>query len=159
MTQELDSYRSKFENEFFNILEYWNKNAVENEDKGFYGAVNLNNEAVPSANKTCVLNVCILWAFASASMAYPGKGYKKIADLADEDMGGFYMELSSQNEVVNDIKHTYPQVLNVYSFSRYYDFNKDEASMIFFKHKYHRRTCLKNIMQGRSGSIRPQIFN
>jgi hypothetical protein len=35
----------------------------------------------------------------------------------------------------------------------------DETSMIFFKHKYHKRICLKNIMRERSGSIRSQIFN
>ncbi len=133
---ELKEYRKTFENELFNILEYWTKYGIEKNKKGFYGAVDLNNQPVLSASKTCVLNARILWTFAAAAKAYPGKGYEKIAhlaykvvfeDFADNEFGGYYMELSSSNEVMNDIKHTYAQAFVIYSFSKYYELSKNET--------------------------------
>lgn len=135
MNNELKMYRSKFESELFNILEYWTKYGIEKHGKGFYGAVDLENKPVLTANKTCVLNARILWTFAAAAKAYPEKGFDKIADLAykvvtedfaDKEMGGFYMELSSDNKVANDIKHTYAQAFTIYSLSKYYESNQNE---------------------------------
>lgn len=136
--KELEKYREVFEKELFNILEYWTKFGMEKEGKGFYGAVDLDNKPVLSANKTCVLNARILWTFAAAAKAYPGRGYEDIAhlaykvvtdDFADKDFGGFYMELSSANKVVNDIKHTYAQAFVIYSLSKYYELNPSEEVM------------------------------
>lgn len=135
---ELRTYRGLFEQELFHILDYWTTYGREKEGKGFYGAVDLNNEPVLSAPKTCVLNARILWTFAAAAKAYPGKGYEDMAhlaykvltgDFADADFGGFYMELSSENEVVNDIKHTYAQAFAIYALSKYYEFNPSEEVM------------------------------
>lgn len=133
--KELSNYREIFENELFSILEYWTKYGLEKDGNGFYGAVDLNNEPVLSANKTCVLNARILWTFSAAAKAYPGKGYEEIAhkaykvvteDFVDEQYGGYFMELTSDNQVANDIKHTYAQAFTIYSFSKYYEFNPDE---------------------------------
>lgn len=135
MSNELNKYKRIFENELFNILEYWTKFGLEKEGNGFYGAVDLNNVPILSANKTCVLNARILWTFAAAAKAYPGKGYDEIAhkaykvvteDFADAKHGGYFMELTSDNRVANDIKHTYAQAFTIYSFSKYYEFNQDE---------------------------------
>ena len=113
MSKEFEEHRKIFEKELFNILGYWKKYGLEKEGNGFYGAVDLDNKPVLSANKTCVLNARILWTFAAAAKAYPGQGYEDMAhlaykvvteDFADKEFGGFYMELSSSNEVVNDIK-------------------------------------------------------
>jgi len=136
--QEIKEYRGIFENELFNILDYWMKYAVEMNGKGFYGAVDLNNQPVLSANKTCVLNARILWTFAAAAKKYPGKGYEEMAhkaykvvteDFADTEYGGYFMELTSDNKVDNDIKHTYAQAFTIYAFSKYYEFNPSEEVM------------------------------
>ncbi len=131
--QELSAYQGIFTKELHgNILSYWMKFGVEKDGQGFYGAVNLDNEPVLWANKTSVLNARILWTFAAAAKKYPGKGYEEIAhkayrvvteDFADNEYGGFYMELNSENQVVNDIKHTYAQAFVIYSISKYYEFN------------------------------------
>jgi cellobiose epimerase len=135
---ELIEYKRIFENELFNILEYWTKYGVEKNGNGFYGAVDLNNEPVFSANKTCVLNARILWTFAAAAKAYPGRGYEEIAhkaykvvteDFADAEYGGYFMELTSDNRVANDIKHTYAQAFTIYAFSKYYEFNPSDEVM------------------------------
>ena len=135
MNEDLKKYRKEFEQELFNILKFWKKYGLEKEGKGFYGAVDLDNKPVLSANKTCVLNARILWTFAAAAMVYPEKEYEEMAhlaykvvtnDFADNELGGFYMELSSSNEVVNDIKHTYAQAFVIYALSKYYEFNSQK---------------------------------
>ena len=130
---ELKSYQEIFTKELHeNILAYWMKYGLEKGGQGFYGAVDLNNQAVPGANKTSVLNARILWTFAAAANLYPGKGYEYLAhtayrvvneDFRDQEHGGFYMELSADNKVSNDIKHTYAQAFVIYSLSKYYEFH------------------------------------
>lgn len=130
---ELKQYKQIFSNELHqNILPYWMKYGVEEDGNGFYGAVDLNNTPVLTANKTSVLNARILWTFAEAAKRYPGSGYEEVAhrayrvlteDFADKEHGGFYMELTSDNKVASDIKHTYAQAFVIYSLSKYYAFN------------------------------------
>jgi len=137
--EELIQYKSIFESELHdNILSYWSKYGVEKDGKGFYPAVDLENNPVLSANKTSVLNARILWTFAAAAKMYPGKGYEEIArkaykvvteDFADNELGGFYMEISSSNKIVNDVKHTYAQAFVIYSLCKYYEFNPTEEVM------------------------------
>ncbi len=51
LRNELEEYRAIFENELHNnILDYWIKYGVEEDGLGFYGAVDLNNQAVLSSN-------------------------------------------------------------------------------------------------------------
>jgi len=137
--EELTQYKSLFESELHdNILSYWSKYGVEKDGKGFYPAVDLDNNPVLSANKTSVLNARILWTFAAAAKMYPGKGYEKTArkaykvvteDFADKEFGGFFMEISASNKMVNDIKHTYAQAFVIHSLCKYYEFNPTEEVM------------------------------
>ncbi|KPL15555.1 MAG: hypothetical protein AMS26_07350 [Bacteroides sp. SM23_62] len=136
---ELKRYREVFEHELHNnILAYWMKYGVEKDGDGFYPAVDLKNKPVFSARKTSVLNARILWTFAAAGKKYPGRGYEEMArkayrvvteDFADLEHGGYFMELSSSNEVVNDIKHTYAQAFVIYALCKYYEFNPDGEIM------------------------------
>lgn len=130
--KELRKYRGYFEKELHhNILPYWMKYGVEKEGNGFYGAVDLNGNPVMTANKTSVLNARILWTFSAAAMIDGNERYGAMADRAyrvvtedfeDKEWGGYYMELSSSNEVANDIKHTYAQAFVIYSLCKYYEF-------------------------------------
>ncbi len=134
--KELIHFKNCFEKELHdNILSYWMKYGVEKDGKGFYPAVDLDNNPVLTANKTCVLNARILWTFAAAAKMYPGKGYEALAhkayrvvteDFTDKELGGFFMEISASNKVVNDIKHTYAQAFVIYSLCKYYEFNPTE---------------------------------
>jgi mannobiose 2-epimerase len=74
LTKELIQYKNIFEKELHeNILSYWMKYGVEKDGDGFYGAVDLENRPVLTANKTSVLNARILWTFAAAAKMYPGR--------------------------------------------------------------------------------------
>jgi len=139
MNSELTKYQQIFTDELHdNILSYWIRYGMEKDGKGFYGAVDLNNRPVKGANKTSVLNARILWTFAAAARNYPGKGYEALAhqayrvvteDFADKEYGGYYMELTSDNELASDIKHTYAQAFVIYSLSKYYEFNPVQEVM------------------------------
>jgi mannobiose 2-epimerase len=136
---KLNQHKDYFEKELHdNILAYWMKYGVEKDKGGFFPAVDMENNPVLSANKTSVLNARILWTFAAAAKKYPGRGYEEVAHLAyevvtedftDKEFGGFYMEISSDNRVVNDIKHTYAQAFVIYSLCKYYEFNPSEDVM------------------------------
>ena len=131
---ELQQYRNFFSNELHgDILPYWMKYAVEKAGHGFYGAVDLNGNPVLAANKTSVLNARILWTFSAAAMLDGNPEYAVIADKAyrvvtedfeDMEFGGYYMELSSENKVANNIKHTYAQAFVIYALCKYYEFRQ-----------------------------------
>ena len=132
LNKELKRYREIFSKELHgDILPYWIKYGVEKEGHGFYGAVDLYGNPVLTANKTSVLNARILWTFSAAAVLDVNPDYAAIADRAylvvtedfeDKESGGYFMELSSGNEVANDIKHAYAQAFVLYSLCKYYEF-------------------------------------
>ena len=144
---ELLQYQEIFANELHrNILAYWIRYGVEKDGRGFYGAVDLNNEPVPWAHKTSVLNARILWTFAAAAKEYPGMAYEEVAhrayrviseDFADGEHGGFFMELDADNRVASDIKHTYAQAFVLYSLSKYCEFHGSEEVLAYIQELFH----------------------
>lgn len=135
ISKEILNYKLYFEEELENILSYWIKYSVDETSNSFYGAADLNGKPVLNANKSCVLNARILWTFSAAARKYDNPEYSRMAELAyevlqrdflDQDYGGYFMELSHENKVVQDIKHTYAQAFVIYSLCKYYEFNLSE---------------------------------
>ena len=134
---EFVRYKEAFESELLNdILPYWIKYGVEKEGDGFYGAVDLDGNPVPTANKSCVLNARILWTFSEAAIQYKNPEYIRMADrsfkflekhFADKEFSGYFMELSPDNSVASDIKHTYAQAFVIYALCKYFEFRPDDA--------------------------------
>lgn len=131
--KELQDYRGYFYKELLHILNFWKTYAVEKNRNGFYGAVDLENLPVLDAKKSCVLNARILWTFSAAASFLNDQNYKELADLAyhviiekfaDPVNGGFFMELTADNQVSNDMKHTYAQAFVLYALCKYYECNK-----------------------------------
>ena len=144
---ELLHYQEIFARELQkNILAYWIRYGMEKDGNGFYGAVDLNNEPVPGANKTSVLNARILWTFAAAAKEYPGGPYEEVAhrayrviteDFADGAHGGFFMELDADNKPANDIKHTYAQAFVLYALGKYYESHPETEVLIRIREFFH----------------------
>jgi len=136
---ELIQFRNYFETELHgNILSYWMRYGIEKDGLGFYGAVDLDGNPVLTAHKTSVLNARILWTFSAAAMLYGNQNYAAVADKAfkvvtedfeDKELGGYYMELTSDNKVANDTKHTYAQAFVLYSLCKYYEFRPLDSVM------------------------------
>lgn len=143
----LIKYREIFENELKNdILPYWIKYSVDKSGGGFYGAVDLNNRPVLTANRSCVLNARILWTFSAAAIFYNDPEYGKMADYAfnflqthfeDIKFGGYFMELKPDNSAAVDIKHTYAQAFVIYALCRYYEFNSSPEVLDIIKKFFH----------------------
>jgi cellobiose epimerase len=135
--EELARYRDIFLRELHgDILPYWITHSVEREGDGFYPAADLSGTPVLSARKSSVLNARILWTFSAAALSGGDEAYAAVADRAyrvvtrdfhDPEHGGYYMELSSDNRVVNDIKHTYAQAFVLYSLCKYHEFRPTAA--------------------------------
>ena len=127
---ELQLYKNKFRLELANILTWWQDHAVDRNGDGFHGAADLEGKPVLDANKSCVLNARILWTFSAAAKMTGDEAYRDVAERAfkvitrkftDHDFGGFFMELSPENNIASDIKHTYAQAFAIYALSKYYE--------------------------------------
>ena len=143
---ELELYINKFSLELSDILSWWKDHAVEKKGGGFHGAADLAGRPVLEANRSCVLNTRILWTF-SAAAKFPGhSAYTDLADrafqvvaqrFADQEFGGFYMELTPDNHVANDIKHTYVQAFALYSLCKYHELKPSPSLMETIQNTFH----------------------
>ena len=127
---ELQLYKNKFRLELADILTWWQDHAVDEKGDGFYGAADLEGNPVLDANKSCVLNARILWTFSAAAIMPGNEAYRDMAGRAfkvisekfkDHKFGGFFMELSPENNIASDIKHTYAQAFAMYALCKYYE--------------------------------------
>ena len=139
-------YKNKFRRELTDILTWWQDHAVEKNGDGFYGAVDLEGKPVLDANKSCVLNARILWTFSAAAIMHGNAAYRDMAGrafkvvserFADNEFGGFFMELTADNNVASDIKHTYAQAFAVYSLSKYYELEPSPGLMDTIQTNFH----------------------
>ena len=128
--EELLQYRNIFEKELHNILSYWIKHSIQKNEKGFYGAVDIEGNPVAGAPKSSVLNARILWTFSEAAKMFGREKYAEVArkafhvvthDFADKEYGGYYMSLDDHDQPLDTIKHTYAQAFVLYSLSKFYE--------------------------------------
>ncbi len=125
----LKSLRSKIENVLTkNILEYWYKHFRFNDEYGFPGIIDKNDNSIFNADKGLILHARILWAMSRAYGMYHDERMKKIATetynyiiehFMDTLYGGFYWELDCRGNIKNSRKSTYGQAFAVYALSEY----------------------------------------
>ena len=58
-----------------NILRFWLDRMIDNDNGGFYGRIDGNDNIVADAEKGAILNARILWAFAAAYRVIGNKEY------------------------------------------------------------------------------------
>lgn len=82
-----------------NILSYWLTKVKDEENGGFYGRVDGNDQVHPEAKKGAVMNARILWAFSAAYRVLKKPEYLEAATHAkeyvrdhflDKEYGGIY---------------------------------------------------------------------
>ncbi len=143
---ELKSYQNKFNQELDNILTWWQEHSVDEKGGGFHGAADLEGNPVPDANRSCVLNARILWTFSAAAKMNGNADCREMARRAftvisemftDHEFGGFYMELSPDNSVADDIKHTYAQAFVMYALSKYYELDPSRGLLDRIQTTFH----------------------
>ncbi len=121
-----------------NLLPWWMTYAVDKENGGFYGAVDINNKPVPHANKHIVLNARLVWTFSNAYRVLGDPKYKEMADRAfnyfktyfwDKENGGAYQEVDEFGKPVSRIKFIYGNAFTMYGFSEYFRATGNEEAL------------------------------
>ena len=138
-------YRNEMISELDNILSYWIKNAVDNENGGFIGKINGDDKLFPKADKGLVLNSRILWTFSAAYLQNPKAEYKAMATRAyeylmkhfwDTKNGGAYWSVDYLGNPKERYKQIYGQGFLLYGISEYYRAFKDPKALNVAKEIY-----------------------
>src|SRR5690606_41517511 len=113
----MEKFREELEN---NILRFWMERMQDEENGGFYGAIDGHNVLIKKANKGVVMNSRILWTFSAAYRVLKDEAYLEIATRAytyikeyfiDTVYGGVIWERDYEAKPVNRKTQTYAQGL------------------------------------------------
>ena len=110
------------------ILPFWMRYDVDEENGGFYGVVTREGKPVKEGTKCLVLNARLVWTFASAYRIFRDEKYLQLARRAydyfceyflDKECGGCYFMLDCKGTPVDDKKFVYGQAFAIYALSEY----------------------------------------
>ena len=111
-----------------NILPFWLEKMQDNENGGFYGRIDGNNQLHPDAEKGAILNARILWTFSAAyrvlekeellKAATRAKGYL-VDHFIDPEYGGVYWSVDYKGEPLDTKKQFYAIAFAIYGLSEY----------------------------------------
>src|SRR5699024_7502025 len=110
-------------------LNFWTNYAVDNENDGFYGKIDLDNRTFHDAPKGAVLNSRILWTYASAYLHNKKPKYNTLAERAfnylrkyfiDEEFGGVYWSLNFKGNPLETKKQIYALAFALYGLCEYH---------------------------------------
>jgi mannobiose 2-epimerase len=130
----------EFRQELIAIADWWLKYTIDNDNGGFYGEVDSDNQSVKNANKGIILNSRILWFFSEVAFEVDNLEYRKAAKRAydfivnfffDEEYGGVYWELDAQGIAINTKKQVYAQAFTIYALSAYYKLTQDKQALAY----------------------------
>lgn len=137
MNIDLQKYRMEMQQELENILSYWFEYTVDNENGGFVGKVDNDNNVDHQAPKGSVLNSRILWSFSAAYNLTKKPRYLQMAERAykyisnyfvDKDYGGVYWTVDYRGNPLDTKKQIYALSFAVYGLSEYYISYPDDAT-------------------------------
>lgn len=121
-----------------NILPYWTEKMVDDEQGGFVGQIDGNEQRNAHADKSIILNTRILWTFSAVYLHLKEDRYKQMAKRAfdyliekfvDEQDGGVYWMVDAQGRVKDSKKQVYAQAFMIYALSEYYKISKEEKAL------------------------------
>jgi mannobiose 2-epimerase len=133
-----EQFRTEMRTELENILSYWIRNSIDQENGGFIGKIDGNDVKYPKADKGLVLNSRILWTFSAAFMHNPKPEYKMMAQRAysylmkyfwDKKNGGGYWSVDYLGNPKEKHKQIYGQGFMLYGLSEYYRAFGDKAAL------------------------------
>ena len=111
-----------------NILPFWLEKMQDNENGGFYGRMDGNNQLHPEAEKGAILNARILWSFSAAYRVLGKQEYLEAATRAkdyliehfiDPEYGGVYWSVDYKGNPLDTKKQTYAIAFAIYGLSEY----------------------------------------
>jgi len=121
-----------------NILPFWTEKMIDEENGGFYGRIDGNDQIIPGTDKGGILNARILWSFSSVYLQEKNPLYLEMANRAkayildhfyDVEFGGTYWNLSFDGKPVDTKKQIYSQAFFLYAFTEHYRASGEESSL------------------------------
>ena len=138
MQRRLKQIKTELTNELHYILNYWSEYTIDNENGGFIGQIDCNNQKNSRADKGSVLNARILWAFSSSYHLTKSEEHKNIAKRAfnyilnhfyDSDFGGIFWSLNNNGTPKDTKNQIYALGFMIYGMSEYYLISKNEKAL------------------------------
>lgn len=121
-----------------NILDFWCRHAIDNENGGFYGYISGDLDADTLHEKSSVLNARILWTFSAAYRLYgdekylgmAARAYEYIRDrfISREHMGVYWM-LDHRGLPKDTKNQVYANAFVIYGLSEYYRAVGDSSAL------------------------------
>lgn len=121
-----------------NILPFWSGKMIDTKNGGFFGRIDGTGRIFSDADKGCVLNARILWAFSAAFRILKNPDYFLIAERSkdyfldhffDKENGGVFWLLDHKGEMKDGKKQIYAQAFAIYGLSEYYRITNDETCL------------------------------
>lgn len=135
---DLKTLSAEFQSELERLSTWWKTNAVDRQNGGFYGQINLDGRPVVDAPKGLIYIARILWFF---SMAALRSGTQSDADMAlrardflvshfiDTKHGGVFWEVDARGAPTNTRKQGYAQAFAIYGLAAHAHSSGDEESL------------------------------
>jgi mannobiose 2-epimerase len=139
MSTSETAWRTEIDKELTdNILAFWMRYTVDEENGGFFGEVDGDAVVRPEADRSLVLITRILWTFSAAYRHDPRPAYRTMADRAcdyllerftDTENGGMFWMVDAAGLPTQDKKQVYGQAFAVYALSEYHRATGSEAAL------------------------------
>ena len=119
------------------ILPFWMTRMTDNENGGFYGRIDGEDNVIADAPKGAILNARILWSFSAAyelikdpaCLANANRAWEYIVThFFDKEHGGTYWCLSADGKPLDTKKQIYSQAFFIYAFSQYFIASGNKAA-------------------------------
>jgi mannobiose 2-epimerase len=146
MNDDLVKYRTEMQQELGNILAYWMRHTIDEENGGFYGRIENDNTARKEAPKGSVLNSRILWTFSAAYsqtknatfLTIAHRAYNYVIDyFVDKTYGGVFWSVDFLGRPLDTKKQIYAIAFAVYGITEYYAATKDPKALQIGLDLYH----------------------
>jgi len=144
---KLKLLKSELTAELNSILDYWSKNTIDNENDGFVGQIDFNDQIIINSEKGSVLNARILWTFSASYQTTKNENHKKLAERAfefltsnfyDTQFGGLFWSINEDKTPKDTKNQIYALAFAIYGLSEYYVISKNEKALEIAKNLYYK---------------------
>jgi mannobiose 2-epimerase len=141
----LANFKAEIQIELNQILDWWEKYTIDQQNDGFYGKINQENIVSIKADKGLVLNARILYTFSAAFLLTKQTNYLLTANKAfdylvayflDRENEGFYWSVTSEGRKLDGRKQVYGQAFVIYGLSEYYKATKNQKALSLAKNTH-----------------------